>query len=92
MRPSPALLKRLGQAGGFVLLGGAVAALGVRIDLAAPTAPRHALTAEAKPLEAELARCRRIDRPEDVDAACRAAWAELRRRFFLDTSSRGARP
>lgn len=34
------------------------------------------------PLAAELARCRTLTAPEQVDEACRRAWAERRARFF----------
>ncbi len=34
------------------------------------------------PLAAELARCRMLTTPEQVDEACRRVWAERRARFF----------
>ncbi|MDT9600401.1 putative entry exclusion protein TrbK-alt [Sphingosinicella rhizophila] len=37
---------------------------------------------EPDPLAAELARCASLTDPALIDAACRAAWAEQRRRFF----------
>ena len=37
------------------------------------------------PLAAELARCRALTAPEQVDEACRRAWAERRARFFGET-------
>lgn len=36
----------------------------------------------ADPLAAELARCRTLTAPEQIDDACRRAWAERRARFF----------
>lgn len=42
------------------------------------------------PLAAELARCRALTAPEQVDEACRRAWAERRARFFGDQQE--ARP
>jgi conjugative transfer region protein TrbK len=44
------------------------------------------------PLGAELERCRKIARPDDVDDACRAAWAEIRRRFFAPDPAGEVRP
>jgi conjugative transfer region protein TrbK len=65
--------------GGLVLLVAAME-LGkaVREDVAAPVMP-----AADDPLRAELARCRSLT-PEELatETACRAAWAENRRRFF----------
>lgn len=34
------------------------------------------------PLAAELARCRALTDPAQIDEACRRAWAERRARFF----------
>jgi conjugative transfer region protein TrbK len=42
---------------------------------------------EADPLANELARCRAIGMAALEDAACKAAWAENRRRFFADGST-----
>jgi conjugative transfer region protein TrbK len=66
--------------GGLVLLMAAME-LGkaVREDVAEPFMP-----AADDPLRAELARCRSLT-PEELatETACRAAWAENRRRFFI---------
>lgn len=43
---------------------------------------------EADPLAAELARCRAFTSPEQVDEACRRAWAERRARFFGQQEAR----
>ena len=40
----------------------------------------------ADPLGSELARCRALTDPAQVDAACRRAWAERRARFFGEES------
>jgi conjugative transfer region protein TrbK len=45
--------------------------------------PRH----ETDPLADELARCRAIGMAAIEDAACKAAWAENRRRFFAAGST-----
>ena len=42
---------------------------------------------ETDPLAAELARCRAIGMAALGDAACKAAWAENRRRFFAGGST-----
>jgi len=81
MRGGPeTVLKAIAFAmGGLVLLMAAME-LGkaVREDMAAPVR-----TSTDDPLRAELARCRALT-PENLatDTACRAAWAENRRRFF----------
>ena len=80
MRGSPDHILRLIAFG----LGG-LAALFAAVELAntavleAPVEP----SAGGDPLQEELARCRTMT-PEDLDTdtACRAAWAEHRRRFL----------
>jgi conjugative transfer region protein TrbK len=42
-----------------------------------------AAPAASDPLSRELARCREIGVAADSDPACKAAWAENRRRFFI---------
>lgn len=42
---------------------------------------------ETHPLADDLARCRAIGMAAMEDAACKAAWAENRRRFFTDGST-----
>lgn len=80
MRSSPAHILRL------IAFGlGALAALFAAVELAntvALEAPVEPSTGD-DPLQEELARCRAIT-PEDLDTdtACRAAWAEHRRRFL----------
>ncbi len=83
MRPDSILLKRIGRAVAFALVGAAIVATAVSMSGRTPVTPMPASTAHlTDPLDAELVRCREITRPDDVDDACRAAWAELRRRFF----------
>ncbi len=83
MRTDPILLKRIGRTVAFALAGMAILAAAIGMSGRAPVTPIPAPTAHtADPLDAELVRCREIAKPEDVDDACRAAWAELRRRFF----------
>ncbi len=61
---------------------GALATLFAAAELANTVTP-PAPSAGDNPLQAELARCRSTT-PEDLDTdtACRAAWAEHRRRFL----------
>jgi conjugative transfer region protein TrbK len=42
----------------------------------------------ADPAGSELARCRAITDPAQVDDACRRAWAERRARFFSSPETR----
>ena len=42
--------------------------------------------AATDPLAAELARCRALTDPAQVDEACRHVWAERRARFFGEES------
>ncbi|MBO6636930.1 MAG: putative entry exclusion protein TrbK-alt [Roseitalea sp.] len=88
MRAGPHMILRL------IAIGmGGIAALMAAIELAdsvTPPSGRVPATLEGDPLRAELMRCRTIT-PEELaaDAACQAAWAENRRRFFgpdADTS------
>jgi len=81
MRAGPDTILRL------IAIGmGGIAALMAAIELTdsvTPPTARPPATFEDDPLRAELMRCRTIT-PEDLatDAACQAAWAENRRRFF----------
>lgn len=66
-----------------------VAALATAVQFDRESATERSANARLTddPLRVELARCRTIP-PEDfaTDAACRAAWAENRRRFFAPAS------
>ncbi len=82
------LIGRVGRAGAFALLGAAILISAIRFHQEKPTpvlpplsVPPPVAQADTS-LDATLERCRAIAQPEDVDAACRAAWAEVRRRFF----------
>ncbi|HWB50370.1 MAG TPA: putative entry exclusion protein TrbK-alt [Stellaceae bacterium] len=93
MRVDAALLKRIMRAGAFVLLGVAILTTAMSVNTRRKeTTPPAAPTRATDPLDAELARCRAIVRPEDVDDACRAAWAERRRRFFAPYAMHEVRP
>jgi conjugative transfer region protein TrbK len=53
---------------------------------AAPPAVMPAASMRGDPLARELVRCRAIGMAANDHAACEAAWAENRRRFFNDRS------
>jgi len=84
MRAGPDTLLRL-----IAIPMGGIAALMAAIELpdsVTPPSARASATFEHNPLRAELMRCRTIT-PEELatDAACQAAWADNRRRFFGST-------
>ena len=86
--------RAVSRASGFLLVAAAIVALALRIDRdgAKPHAlgPQPAQTTD--PLAAELARCQLIGMAAQSDAACAAAWAENRRRFFTYPPADGATP
>ena len=86
--------RAVSRASGFLLVAAAIVALALRIDRdgAKPHAlgPQPAQTTD--PLAAELARCQSIGMAAQSDAACAAAWAENRRRFFTYPPADGATP
>ncbi len=92
MRVDTALVKRAGHAAAFVILGPVILVAAIRTQREAPKPPPDPVARQADPLDSELNRCRAITRPEDVDDACRAAWAEVRRRFFAPHEAGEARP
>jgi conjugative transfer region protein TrbK len=53
--------------------------------------PTSSLTSRPDPLAAAMARCQTLGMAAENDAACQAAWAENRRRFFNDSSAPEAR-
>jgi conjugative transfer region protein TrbK len=78
-------IKAIARALGFAAAAAAIIAtmLYLRHNDAKP-AEHIAVSAAspAEPLARELARCRAIGMAAQEDAACSAAWAENRRRFF----------
>jgi conjugative transfer region protein TrbK len=68
----------------------AVCFAAAELDREEPTLAVPAATASeaADPVAAELARCRAISDPAQVDDACRRAWAERRARFFSQPEAR----
>jgi conjugative transfer region protein TrbK len=70
---------------GLLAMGAAVVMTSVRFHTGSDSqAGRHVVTdsAHADPLARELLRCQAIGMAAKDDAACEAAWAENRRRFF----------
>ncbi len=95
-RVDPILIRRAGRASAFALLGAVILISAVQFHREKPTPVLPTLSATPpaaqadKALDATLERCRAIARPEDVDDACRAAWAEIRRRFFAPHDTQDA--
>jgi len=92
MRADPALVKRMARVIAFALLGAALAATAARIDDREADVPPTPTPRAVDPLDAELERCRKIARPEDVDEACRIVWAKVRQRFFTPDPAGETRP
>jgi conjugative transfer region protein TrbK len=86
----PAIVRALG----FALI--AIAMVMAALHFHAPTSlisPRHGnLSAADDTLADELKRCQLIASQAKDDAACEAAWAENRRRFFTDARAPAAQP
>jgi conjugative transfer region protein TrbK len=74
----------IGRAAGFSLVAVAILATPLHFDRqkAEPEPTTARLKPSVDPLAAELARCQSIGIAAQNDAACAAAWAENRRRFF----------
>jgi conjugative transfer region protein TrbK len=96
----------MARATGVATIGAAIA-IAIAIAMAAavhawrgdPVANDRAAAAAASvaalspdPLARELAHCREIGSAAQNDAACKAAWAENRRRFFAPLWNRPAIP
>jgi conjugative transfer region protein TrbK len=71
----------IGRASGFVLVAVAIIVAAVHFAHDTPGIPPHPADA-ADPLASELNRCQALAMAAKDDAACEAAWAENRRRFF----------
>lgn len=88
MRKAPPNIGSWARALGLVAVAAAIVAAGIHFrhgepEAIAPANPGAAPT-QTDPLAEELARCRTSGMGEKIDAACEAAWAENRRRFFTD--------
>jgi conjugative transfer region protein TrbK len=74
----------IGRAAGFALVAAAIIAAAVHFEDEAGNVRPHPAEAFAPvdPLARELSRCQALAMAAKDDAACEAAWAENRRRFF----------
>ena len=84
MRTRPLNIAMIGRAAGFVLVAAAIVATAISFhrDDGRRNAPVGSPAIQSDPLARELARCQAIGVAAKDDAACEAAWAENRRRFF----------
>jgi conjugative transfer region protein TrbK len=74
----------IGRGAGFALVAAAMVAAAVHFAYDAGNVRPHPAEASAPsdPLANELSRCQALAMAAKDDAACEAAWAENRRRFF----------
>ena len=82
MRTPRLTLTARSRATGFALVGAAIVATALHFLDDRPPASSVTAARPADPLAAELARCQALGMAAQNDAACTAAWAENRRRFF----------
>ena len=84
MRRRPFQVQAIARATGYVLVAAAIAATAFhfRHDGTSASAPVRMPATVSDPLAPEMARCQEIGMAAKDDAACEAAWAENRRRFF----------
>jgi conjugative transfer region protein TrbK len=86
----------VGRAAGFALVAAALAVALVRVaHEAAAIHPSPRLFSSQVPEDAlarELAHCQALGMAAETDAACKAAWAETRRRFFTYRAAPAAPP
>jgi conjugative transfer region protein TrbK len=77
-------ISAIGRIAGYVVVavGIAATAFHFRHDSISESAPVRTLSIESDPFASELAHCQAIGMGATHDAACEAAWAENRRRFF----------
>ena len=84
MRGRVLTIAAIAHAGGFVLVAAAIVATAIHLrrEGADRLTPVIGSSVSSDPLARELARCQAIGMAAQDDAACGAAWAENRRRFF----------
>jgi conjugative transfer region protein TrbK len=84
MRGRPFQIQAIARAAGYIAVAVAIAAaaLHFRQNGAGTSTSLRTPSIESDPLAPELARCQSIGMAAKDDAACEAAWAENRRRFF----------
>jgi conjugative transfer region protein TrbK len=87
-------LPAVARALGFVLVTVAIVAAALHLRTLPQHAEPRAANTPAMPdaLADELRRCQRIADQAKDDAACEAAWAESRRRFFTYAPAHAATP
>lgn len=90
MRTPRLTLTAMSRAIGFALVGAAIVATALRFRDERTPASSVTAARPADPLAAELARCQALGMAAQSDAACTAAWAENRRRFFTFRSPSSA--
>jgi conjugative transfer region protein TrbK len=78
---------------GCVLVAAAIIAAAVQFHRhgASSALPTSSVASRPDPLAAAMARCQALGMAAENDAACQAAWAENRRRFFNDLPAPEAR-
>jgi conjugative transfer region protein TrbK len=83
----------IGRAAGCLLVAAAIIAAAVQFQRQGPphTLPTSSVASGPDPLAAAMARCQTLGMAAENNAACQAAWAENRRRFFNDSSAPEAR-
>jgi conjugative transfer region protein TrbK len=94
MRGRPLNVPAIARALGFALVAIAMVIAALHFHAPAPRIePHHKNSSAASdPLADELKRCQLIASQAKDDAACEAAWAENRHRFFTDAPAPAARP
>ncbi len=83
----------IGPAAGCVLVAAAIIAAAVQFHRhgAPQPLPTSWVASRPDPLAAAMAHCQTLGMAAENDAACQAAWAENRRRFFNDLPTHEAR-
>lgn len=91
MSGCPLQIPAIARAAGYAAVAAAIAAttLHFRHDNADVSAPLRTPSIVSDPLAPELARCQAIGMAARNDAACEAAWATNRRRFFTGHLAEG---
>jgi len=86
-------LPAIGRAAGCLLVAAAIIAAAVQFHRNGAARPLPTSSAASRPdsLTAAMARCQALGMAAENDAACQAAWAENRRRFFNDSPAPEAR-
>jgi conjugative transfer region protein TrbK len=86
MRSRLLTIPAIGRAVACVLVAAAIIAAAVQFHRQGPAQrlPASPMTSRSDPLASALARCQTLGMAAENDAACQAAWAENRRRFFDD--------